>query len=386
MAFRSFPLRLIAASNAFKGSLSALQASRAMALGARDLFREASVEIVPISDGGDGFLDVMRALRGGRVTKVAVSGPLGGLIRAPLLLKERAAYIEMALASGLALLKKSRKSPDAMNASSRGTGSLIRAALDRGAREIVVGLGGSATNDGGAGMAQALGFKLLDAKGRELAPGAAPLLDLARILPPEPRLLGRIKEARFVGVSGVENPLLGARGSARTFGPQKGATPAQVRLIEKGLSRLARVADRDLGRKVAGMPGAGAAGGLGFGLMAFLGARMRPGSDWILKDSGLPRRLRKADAVLTGEGRLDKTSFDGKAPLILARAARDRGIPVAIVCGSLDEAVRARLADSGVGSVATLTEVAGNEDELFRRAPLLCRQAAALALKRLFLA
>jgi glycerate kinase len=379
-------LRLIAASNAFKGSLSALQASRAMALGARDLFREASIEIVPVSDGGDGFLDVMRALRGGRVAKVSVSGPLGSLIRAPLLLKEHAAYIEMALASGLALLKKSRNQPDALNASSRGTGLLIRAALDRGAKEIVVGLGGSATNDGGAGMAQALGFKLLDAKGRELESGAAPLRALARILPPELRLLRRIEAAHFVGVSDVENPLLGARGSARTFGPQKGATPAQVRLIEMGLSRLARVAGRDLGRQVAGKPGAGAAGGLGFGLMAFLGAKMLPGSAWILKASGLPRLLRNADAVLTGEGRLDKTSFHGKAPLTLARAAQDRGIPVAIVCGSLDEAVRARLSGSGVGAVATLTEVAEKEADLFRRAPLLCRKAASLALKRLILA
>ncbi len=356
-----------------------------MAMGARDLFPRARVETVPISDGGDDFLEVMRGLRGGRLIKTGARGPLGDVIQAPFLIKGRSAYIEMALASGLALLKKSKRKLDALHASSQGTGDLIRAAIDHGAREIVVGLGGSATNDGGAGMAQALGFKFLDGDARELPSGASPLLNLARIVPPETRWRRRLRTVRFLGISDVRNFLLGPQGSARTFAPQKGATAAQVQLIEKALARLARIARRDLGRQAAGKPGSGAAGGLGFGLMAFLGAELRPGSDWVLKAAGVPRRLAGADAVLTGEGRLDRTSFHGKAPLILARAARGQGVPVALVCGSLDEAVRDRLASRGAKAIATLVEVAAGTDPLRHAAPL-CRKAAALALKRLFLA
>lgn len=329
-------MRVLAAPNAFKGSLSCIEAARAFAEGARRALPGVAIELLPVSDGGDGLLDALQKARGGKRVRVPVHGPFNEKRCATFaLLKNGDAIVEMARASGLALNGARR---DPLGATSRGTGELIAAAISRGARRVIVGLGGSATNDGGAGMAQALGAKLLDADGRELELGAASLLNLARINAAD--LRGKLKGVKVIAVSDVTNPLLGPKGSARVYGPQKGASPAHVRLLEKALSRYAAVIKRDLGVSVAEAPGAGAAGGLGAGLVAFLGAELVPGAEWVLEELSAEKKLKASAAVLTGEGKLDRTSFYGKAPVELARMARRLGIPSVLICGQITPEAR----------------------------------------------
>ena len=343
------PLRLLAAPNAFKGTLTAHEAALAIERGARRAAPGARVVRLPIADGGDGLAAVLAEALGGRLVRAPAAGPLGERRTAAYgLLPGRIAVIEMALASGLALVPKRRRRP--LEATSRGTGDLIRAALKRGAREVWIGLGGSATNDGGAGLARALGVRFLDRHGRDIPEGAGGLGSLARIdasgLPPQ------VRRARFVALSDVTNPLLGPRGSARVFGPQKGATPAQVEAIESGLRNYARRLKEDLGRDVARRPGAGAAGGLGTALLAFLGAELKPGARFVLESVGARREVRRADLVITGEGRLDASSFFGKAPLELARLARREGVPVLLLCGAVEPGLEGRLARLGARAFA----------------------------------
>lgn len=376
-------MRLLIAPNAFKGSLSALEAARSLAAGVRTVFPDAEIDIMPVSDGGDGLNEAMLAARGGRQVRALVKGPLREPRRAEFaLLKGRTAVVEMARASGLALLTRSKRDP--LGSTSFGTGQLIAAAVKAGARTILVGMGGSATNDGGAGMAQALGARLLDSGGRDLSPGAEALLRLDRIEAAGVR--DRLRGVRVIAVSDVTNPLTGPKGSARVYGPQKGASPAQVRVLERALERYARVIERDLGHDVARLPGAGAAGGLGAGLIAFLGAKVVPGSAYVLEAVGAAGRLVKADAALTGEGRLDRTSFYGKAPIEFARLAKSLGVPVAAVVGTLEDSVRSQLRSAGIGAVATLGEAGASGGDAMKRARLWTRKAAALAVKRLLLA
>jgi glycerate kinase len=285
----------------------------------------------------------------------------------------------MAQASGLALLGARRRDP--LGATSYGTGQLIAAAVRAGARRVVVGLGGSATNDGGAGMAQALGARLLDSRGRELAPGASELLRLSRIEWGGRREL--LKDVRVIGVSDVTNPLTGPKGSARVFGPQKGASPAQVRVLERALRRYAACLRRDLGRDVAALPGAGAAGGLGAGLLAFLSAKLVPGADWVLRELEADGFLRRADIVLTGEGRLDETSFFGKAPVALARRAKAFDVPVAVVCGARSPGLGRRLRGCGIKRVVDFGEAGAGAADSRKRASRWARRAAALAVQGL---
>lgn len=363
--------------------MSALEAARAMARGVKRVLPQARLSLLPISDGGDGLMETLLASAGGRRFFSVVRGPLGRPLRAPFaVLRDGTAIVEMAQASGLARVPQGRR--DALRATSFGTGELIRAAIKKGAKTVVVGLGGSATNDGGAGMAQALGVRLLDASGRDLPPGAAALLKLARI--DWGRLPLLVRGVRFLGISDVNNPLLGAKGSARVFGPQKGATAAQVGLIEKALRRYAGRLKRDLKRDVADRPGAGAAGGLGAGLMAFLGAELVGGADWVLDELEAGHLLQGADAALTGEGRLDRTSFFGKAPVEFARRAKALGVPVAAVCGSFDEAVAPRLKAAGIKAVVSFAEAGATDATSYRQAARWAEGAAALAVKRLLLA
>lgn len=340
------PGTVLVAPNAFKGSLRASEAAALAARGIRRVLPGAALDLMPVSDGGDGLMEVLLGRFGGRRIDRAVTGPLGRRRRASyaLLSDGRTAVVEMAQASGIAGVPKGGLDP--LKATTFGTGELIRDALRRGRRRILVGLGGSATSDGGAGMAAALGGRLLDEGGRPLPPGAEPLKDLARIdLRGLRRLLGR---AEVLAISDVSNPLLGPRGAARVYGPQKGATPSMVRVIERSLSRYAQVLRRASGREVARSPGSGAAGGLGAGLLGFLRARIVPGADWVLDELGADERIAGADWVLTGEGRADLQSLHGKAPLVLARRARAAGRPVLLLCGQLEEALGRRLRRLGV--------------------------------------
>ena len=285
-----------------------------MALGVRDALPSARVLIMPVADGGDGLIDVIP----GRRRIVTAKGPLGEPVRAPFLLSGRTAVIEMARASGLALVPPARR--DVMRATSYGTGQLIAAALRAGARTIVVGLGGSATNDGGAGVAQALGARLLDGRGRDLPPGARPLSRLARI-----EWSGPPAGVRFIAVSDVTNPLTGPTGSARVFGPQKGATPSQVRRLEEGLMNWGNRLKTDLGRDVARRPGAGAAGGVGSALLAFLDAELVPGADWVLSTQAADR---------------------GGGQAALLRAARQRDRRLAVEARAVEAALARQQADA----------------------------------------
>ncbi|OTA40440.1 MAG: glycerate kinase, partial [Symbiobacterium thermophilum] len=264
------------------------------------------------------------AATGGQLVEAEVTGPLGEPVRAAfgLLGDGDTAVIEMAAASGLLLVPPERRDPKVTT--TYGTGELIRAALDRGVRRILVGIGGSATNDGGVGMAQALGGRFLKADGSPVDRGGAALLELERIdlsgLDP------RLKGVELMVACDVDNPLTGPRGAAAVYGPQKGATAEDVALLDRALTRLADVMVRDLGRDVRNLPGAGAAGGLGAGLMGFLGARLRPGIDVVMEVTGLRRQLQGAALLLTGEGRTDGQTLAGKVPLGLARAAAPCGV------------------------------------------------------------
>jgi glycerate kinase len=255
----------------------------------------------------------------------------------------------MALASGLALLPEQAR--DATATTTLGTGELMRAALDLGAGHIIVGLGGSATNDGGIGMAQALGWRFPDAAGRTVEPVGGRLADIARIdaAGKDPRL----DRVRVEAVCDVDNPLIGPRGASRVYGPQKGATPGQVDALDAGLTHLAALVTRDLGLRVAELPGAGAAGGIGAGLVAFAGATLRPGAELVLDLLAFDRHLDGADLVLTAEGRIDHQTAHGKAPAAVAARARARGIPCIAIAGGVGDAIGA-LHDIGIDAVFSL--------------------------------
>ena len=258
---------------------------------------------------------------------------------------------------------------------------MIAAAIRQGARTIILGMGGSASSDGGAGMARALGVRFLDAKGRELPPGAKHLKNLARI--DGDALFKVVHGVKVIAVSDVDNPLLGPRGSARVFGPQKGATPAMVGVLEEALARYAAVIKRDLGVDVAKVPGGGAAGGLGAGLTAFLGAKIVPGARWFLRRCRAEKALARADALMTGEGKIDKTSFYGKAPVEIARLAAARKIPSAFVCGGIDADARRRLRSLGVKTTVSFSEAGASAKNTLSQAKAWAAKAARIAVRGL---
>lgn len=374
-------MKIVIAPDSFKECLSAREVAEHLARGVRDAAPNARIACVPMADGGEGTVEALVDATGGRYVTVSVAAPLANRIRARfgLLGGTRTAVIEMAAASGLPLVPLARRNP--LVTTTRGTGDLIRAALDRGAKKILVGIGGSATNDGGAGMATALGARLLDAKGRAIPPGGGGLAKLARIDLSE--LDPRIRGIRIEVACDVTNPLCGRSGASAVYGPQKGATPAMVRTLDRNLARLARIVRRDLGVDVAKLPGSGAAGGLGAGLVAFLGAKLRPGVAMVVDAVDLRRTLKGADLVITGEGRMDRQSAFGKTPVGVARAAKESGIPVVAICGSIGEGADAVLAQ-GIDAYVSILSAPMTLSEAMRRAPELLRNTAANVV-RLFL-
>jgi glycerate 2-kinase len=327
-------VRVLVAPDKFRGTLTAAQAARAIETGWRRSRPEDAIEVVPMADGGEGTLDALVEGLGGTLHEVRVPGPLMDIVRAPfgIIVSARGtiAIVEMARASGLALLSEDRRNP--RKTTTRGTGELIRMALDHRPSQVIVCIGGSATNDGGVGAAQSLWGRFLNAAGDHVAPGGTALLDLERIdLRPLVELVGN--DVSFVVASDVDNPLCGPSGASAVYGPQKGATPDDVRLLDRALGHLAAVVHRDLGIDLKDAPGAGAAGGLGFGLMAFLGAHLRPGVEVVIDAVGLRDRLERADLVITGEGKLDTQSMHGKTVAGVLRAAEEASVPGAILCG-----------------------------------------------------
>ncbi len=319
---------IVVAPDKFKGSLTALQVAERVAAGLHRFRPDVEVRIAPVADGGDGTVEAALT-RGYAPVPVLVSGPDGTPIEATFVLRDRIAVVELAEASGLRRLQGGRPNP--MNASSYGTGDLIRAALDIGCDHVIIGLGGSACTDGGAGMLQALGAHLIDRQGQELAPGGAALrslhtVDLTGLDP-------RLTQTQVLLAGDVDNPLLGQTGAAAVYAPQKGATAAQVDELELALQHWARLLAEATGREMSAVPGAGAAGGVGFAALTVLQAELRPGIELILELIDFDALLPGADLVITGEGSLDQQSLHGKAPIGVATAAGQHGVPTIAVAG-----------------------------------------------------
>lgn len=319
-------MRILVAPDKFKGSLGAEEVGTHIAAGLRTVLREAEIEVMPIADGGEGTAEAIRRARRGEWVECPAHDALGREIcaRFACMPESATAAFEMSAAAGLAQVAPNER--NLLLASTFGVGEILRAAAGREARRILIGLGGSATNDGGSGLARALGFRFFDAEERELDSIAA-LQNLARIERPNDLVLPPITVA-----VDVRNPLLGPRGATRTFGPQKGATTDQLEILEFALTRLAEVVERS-SRNLRNVPGAGAAGGLGYGLLAFCDAELRPGFELVAEALDLRRAIARSDYVVTGEGSLDRQTLEGKAPAGVARIARDLGKPVFAIVG-----------------------------------------------------
>jgi glycerate kinase len=352
-------MHVLVAPDKFRGTLTARQVTEAVATGWRRTRPDDRLDLAPMADGGEGTMSALVDALHGDVIRMMVTGPRGDPVEAEFGIADgadgRLAIVEMATASGLALLAPSRRDPRLTT--TRGTGELILAALDHTPTRLLVGSGGSATNDGGAGMAQALGVRMLDEQGRELGAGGAALATLARV--DATGIDRRTGGVSCVAATDVDNPLTGPAGASAVYAPQKGASADDVVVLDRALAHLAAIVERDLGVDLRDEPGAGAAGGLGFGLMAFLGAHVRPGVDVVAEALGLPARVAAADLVITGEGRLDAQSLRGKVPAGIVRLGRELSIPVAIVCGEAEEGLRF----DGV-TVVSMVERFGREDAL----------------------
>ncbi|MFI0470567.1 glycerate kinase [Saccharopolyspora sp. 5N102] len=359
------PGPVLIAPDKFKGSLTAPQVAEAVAAGLRRARPDAQVRLAPVADGGDGT--VQAALASGYAPiPVRVAGPVGEPVDTEIAISGDTAVVELASASGLALLDPEELAP--LAASSEGTGEAILMALDAGARTVVLGVGGSASTDGGAGMLTVLGARVLDAADNPLPPGGGPLgrvatVDLSGLDP-------RLAETEFILASDVDNPLLGERGAAHVYGPQKGADPEQVRFLDEALGNWSRAVLAAGGRDVAEQPGAGAAGGVGYGALAVLGARMRPGVDVILELIDFDRQLEGAGLVIIGEGAIDEQTLHGKGPAGVAARAREAGVPVVAIAGRCDLTPE-RLREAGVEAAYALTDIEPDPQRCIREAATL---------------
>lgn len=348
-------LTVLIAPSGFKESLSVKDVAEAIGRGIRRAAPHATILTAPMVDGGEGTTEALVAATGGRMVSATVTGPVGDPVASfwGILGDDgpRTAVIEMAAAAGLSLVPRDRRDPTLTT--SRGVGELILLALDHGAERILVGCGDSGINDGGAGMARALGARLLDAQGRDLPEGGGALQDLARldVSGLDPRLAG----VRIDAAVNWHNMLLGPKGVARVFGPQKGATPEQVELLDRGMIRYAEAILQATGRDVAQMPGAGASGGLGAGLVAFAGATLHPRFDIVLDYLDFDRQLGRADLVITAEGALDGQSPFGKVPCEVARRAEALGIPTVALAGTIGKGAR-QTYEHGIGAYASIMQ------------------------------
>ncbi|WP_158784024.1 glycerate kinase [Pantoea sp. BAV 3049] len=341
-------MKIVIAPDSYKESLSAQQVATQIELGFREFFPDADYVKLPVADGGEGTVEAMVAATSGSLIRLNVTGPLGEPVEAFYGLSgdDSCAFIEMAAASGLELVPAARRDP--LVTTSYGTGELIRNALDKGVEHFIIGIGGSATNDGGSGMVQALGAKLLDKHGRQIGYGGGQLPELVSI--DMSTLDPRIKNCRFEIACDVTNPLLGDEGASAIFGPQKGATPNQVLQLDKALAHYAEVIHRELDIDVLSVPGGGAAGGMGVALHAFCQAELRRGIEIVTEALGLDELVKDATLVITGEGRIDSQTIHGKVPIGVAKVAKRYNKPVIGIAGSLTADV-AVVHDHGLDAV-----------------------------------
>jgi glycerate kinase len=331
-------MKVVIAADSFKGSCSTFEVASAIEKGIRRICMDAEIIKIPVADGGEGTVDSLVKGAGGKYETINVKDPLGRDIECKYgIIKDNVAVIEMAASSGLTLLKEEERNP--MVATTYGTGQIIRAALDKGCKKIYIGIGGSATNDGGAGMAQALGVSLKDNKGKEIGNGGGELariqdVDITNIDP-------RLKDTEVVILSDVSNPLCGPNGASSIYGPQKGATPEMIKQLDNNLKHYALLIKEKLGLSIIDVPGAGAAGGLGAGLIAFCNAAIFSGIDVALDINGIDCHLMDADLVITGEGQIDSQTVCGKVPVGVAKRALKYGVPVIAIVGSVGKGASA---------------------------------------------
>lgn len=382
---RPITLAVVVAPNSFKGTLSAAEAAQAIAAGVDQAWPRSEVVLKPLADGGDGFLDTLLAAAGGRRTEHQVPGPLGSPVIAPIgwlaSAAGESAVIEMASCCGLTLVPAPGPASAGL-ASSRGLGELLRLALAPRPVQVLVGLGGSASTDGGAGVAQALGCLLLDRHGDQIPPGGLGLLELVRIEATDS--VPALRPGQVVAACDVTNPLLGQEGAAAVYGPQKGADPETVDRLERGLEQLARVVAQDLGIEgLENRPGMGAAGGAGFGLASFCGAQLTSGVELVASVVGLDQALDQAELVFTGEGRFDEASLQGKVVGEVLRRSAARDLPCVVLAGSADRAVEDRVSRRRVLVVSTLPPGTAAGNLTAERAVSDLRAAAARACREL---
>ncbi|GAA0323034.1 glycerate kinase [Oceanobacillus oncorhynchi subsp. oncorhynchi] len=366
-------MKIIVAPDSFKGSLSAVEAANAIDKGIKKAFPHAETVLIPVADGGEGTLETLVAATKGEVKHVIVTDPLGNKVEAGygVLGDKKTCVIEMAAASGLTLLSEEELSP--LEATTYGTGQLIKQALDDGFTSFVVGLGGSATNDGGAGMLQALGLRILDTEGNEIGYGGAALDKIASI--ETDSFDSRIKDCQFLIASDVENPLIGFNGASHIFGPQKGATPEIIEQLDKNLAHFADQVAEVTGIRLHDMPGAGAAGGIGGAFQAFFPCELERGIDVVLEYSNINQFLTGTDLVITGEGRVDGQTASGKTPLGVAQTAQRQGVPTIILAGSAGDDT-AVLHDFGVVSIHSIINKPMTLEESMRNASVLLELSA----------
>ena len=364
-------MKIVIAPDSFKECMTAAEVAKAIETGLKQILPDAEYVKVPVADGGEGTLQSLVDATEGRLVKLDVTGPMGETVTASygVLGDGETAVIEMAMASGIELVPAEQRNP--LMSTTYGTGELIRDALDQGIKRMIVGIGGSATNDGGAGMMQALGARLLDSEGKELTVGGAALSKLASIDVSE--LDSRLASVEFVAACDVDNPLTGPNGASAIFGPQKGATPEMVQQLDAALKQYATVIERDLGVSVEHQPGSGAAGGMGAGLLAFMKADLQPGIDIVMKAVELEDKMDGARLVITGEGRIDGQTAQGKTPVGVARIAKKFGLPVVALSGCVGAGVEA-VYEQGIdalfpiihGSISVAEALAAGEENLIR--------------------
>lgn len=360
-------MKIVIASDSYKGSNTSLKVAGLIEKGARVVFPDADVVKIPIADGGEGTVEALVSGLGGKIIQVNAEDPLNRQVSAFYGIIDGKAVLEMAAASGLPLLKENEKNP--RKASTYGTGQVLAAALEAGYRDITIGIGGSATNDGGAGMAQALGYRLTDRDGGEIPRGGAALADIASVDSSGVNPL--LKDAKIHVACDVDNPLLGEHGASAVYGPQKGADPQMVKELDSALRHFADVVEDWKGRPMREIPGAGAAGGLGFGLTAFCDAEIKSGIETILDLVDFTEKIDGADLVITGEGKIDGQSIRGKVPIGVAARTAPAGLPVLAIVGDIGQGASA-VYEYGIDSImSTVDRAMPLEDAIARSAECL---------------
>lgn len=370
-------MKIVVASDSYKGSCTTMEVAQAIEKGIKKVFNDAEVIKIPVADGGEGTVDALVLGTGGRYEEAEVIGPLGATIRAKYgILEGNIAVVEMAAASGLNLIKKETRNP--MLTTTYGTGQLIRAAIHKGCKKIFVGIGGSATNDGGLGMAQAIGVSFKDKDGQELGFGGGELarlhdIDISNLDP-------RLNSTEIIVLSDVTNPLCGMTGASFVYGPQKGATREMIKQLDANLLHYASVIKKHLGKEIADLPGAGAAGGLGAGLLVFCNGTLTSGVDKVLDIAEIDRHLNGAELVITGEGQIDGQSIYGKVPIGVAKRALKHNVPVLALVGSVGEGASS-VYSYGINAIVDIVNKPMTLNEAVENAPRLIEQAAENAMR-----